>query len=89
MYFASTGSISYERACRLIKRLKEVNRADLLAAFKRIDINSDGFITENELYRVLTTVSDLVLNMNGVCNVYVKIKVKKMNMNSRVLILDT
>ena len=39
-----------------MRKEKPFNKDSLLKAFKKIDVNGDGFITLNELFRMLTMV---------------------------------
>jgi len=39
---------------------KRTTMADLMKAFKKIDLNGDGFISHDELYKVLTKVRVLL-----------------------------
>lgn len=52
----STDSISYNDFCDIMRKEKPVNKESLIKAFKCIDINGDGFITYDELFRLLTKV---------------------------------
>ncbi|XP_077981651.1 EF-hand calcium-binding domain-containing protein 7-like isoform X1 [Glandiceps talaboti] len=49
-----TDSLSYDDFCDIMKKEKATSRSDLMKAFKKIDINGDGYITHDELYKVLT-----------------------------------
>eukprot|EP00794_Sanderia_malayensis_P007928 gene7928-8783_t len=47
-------SLSYYQFCNILKQEQPASKSELLRAFKKIDINNDGFITHNELINVLT-----------------------------------
>ncbi|XP_078484728.1 EF-hand calcium-binding domain-containing protein 7 [Ciona intestinalis] len=49
-----TGGIGFKDFCRIIKDFKPTSKSQLLAGFRKIDINGDGFISESELYRLFT-----------------------------------
>ena len=56
-YWAQAGgSLSYEQFSLVMRREKKTATSDLMQAFRRIDRNGDGFITTQELQRVLTKV---------------------------------
>ena len=50
------GSMSYDQFCFVMQREKRTTMSDLMKAFRKIDINGDGYITAKELHRVLTKV---------------------------------
>jgi Ca2+-binding EF-hand superfamily protein len=41
----------------ICKREKATTADDLMKAFRKIDINGDGYISLDELYKIMTTVS--------------------------------
>ena len=49
--------MSYEQFCVVLRREKKTSMGDLMRAFKMIDRSGDGYITAEELHRVLTKVS--------------------------------
>ena len=51
----STEKLTYE-FCDVMRQEKPPSTSELLKAFKKMDINNDGYITHNELSRVLTQV---------------------------------
>ena len=55
-----TDGISFKEARNVARVLPDISRKQLLSAFKKIDINGDGFITDTELYKILTSVSFFV-----------------------------
>lgn len=56
-YWAQAGgSLSYEQFSLVMRREKKTSTSDLLQAFRRIDSKGDGFITTQELQRILTKV---------------------------------
>nr|XP_032826590.1 EF-hand calcium-binding domain-containing protein 7 [Petromyzon marinus]XP_032826591.1 EF-hand calcium-binding domain-containing protein 7 [Petromyzon marinus]XP_032826592.1 EF-hand calcium-binding domain-containing protein 7 [Petromyzon marinus] len=55
-YFpVSMSALDFEDVCEVARQERPVAREELLAAFRKIDRNSDGFLTCDELRRVLTT----------------------------------
>ncbi len=48
--------LTYYQFCNILKQESPTPKKELLKAFKKIDINGDGFITHDELISVLTTV---------------------------------
>jgi Ca2+-binding EF-hand superfamily protein len=49
-------SISYNNFCDIMRKEKPTSREALLKAFKKIDVNGDGYITYEELSKLLTMV---------------------------------
>lgn len=49
--------MSFGEFCDVLHHERPQTAEDLVSAFKKIDINGDGFITHSELKRVLTKVS--------------------------------
>ncbi|XP_071953053.1 EF-hand calcium-binding domain-containing protein 7-like [Antedon mediterranea] len=50
----NTTSLTYQDFCKIMKDEKVMNERELEKAFKKIDVNGDGFITYKELKKVLT-----------------------------------
>ena len=51
-------SYSFKQFCAILKQEPKTSKKDLIKAFKKIDINGDGFITHDELYQILTKRGD-------------------------------
>ena len=49
-------SISFRQFCSIVDQVSQTSKQDLLKAFRKIDVNGDGFITHDELFKVLTKV---------------------------------
>ena len=54
--FITTDSITFYQFCEILKDDKPMTKQALIKAFKKIDMNGDGFITHEELQKVLTMV---------------------------------
>ncbi|XP_065069056.1 EF-hand calcium-binding domain-containing protein 7-like [Rhopilema esculentum] len=50
----NTDSITFYQFCEILKDDKPMTKQALIKAFRKIDINGDGFITHEELQKVLT-----------------------------------
>ncbi|KAJ8040221.1 EF-hand calcium-binding domain-containing protein 7 [Holothuria leucospilota] len=50
----TTKSLTFEDFNKILQQLKPTSSDELLKAFRKIDVNGDGFITHNELAKVLT-----------------------------------
>jgi Ca2+-binding EF-hand superfamily protein len=48
--------MSYSEFCEIMKQEKQNSKNDLVSAFKKMDINNDGFISFSELKKALTMV---------------------------------
>ena len=48
--------MSYEQFCLVMKRERKTTMRDLMSSFRKIDLNGDGYITAEELHKVLTKV---------------------------------
>ena len=49
-------SIDFDDFCEICSQIPQTSVKDLLKAFKRVDRNGDGFISNSELQRMLTSV---------------------------------
>lgn len=49
--------------------MSQTSKQDLLKAFRKIDVNGDGFITHDELFKVLTKVRSKLCVF---CDVYIE-----------------
>lgn len=56
-------SLSFEDFCKILQQLKPTSGDDLMKAFRKIDVNGDGFITHSELTKVLTQVMGFVYKL--------------------------
>lgn len=54
-----TSKLNFDDFCEILKCEKKTEETELMRAFKKMDVNGYGFITHNELEKVLTTVSSL------------------------------
>lgn len=52
------GSLSFEDFCDICRKEPPTNENDLMRAFRKIDTSGDGFISNAELRKVLTTVGE-------------------------------
>lgn len=60
----STSKLNFDDFCEILKREKKMEGDELLRAFKKMDVNGDGYISLNELEKNLTTVSTLRLSVD-------------------------
>ncbi|CAH1773367.1 unnamed protein product [Owenia fusiformis] len=51
----STECLTFDDFCDICKNEPPTSEDDLMKAFKKIDVNSDGYITNKELMKVMTT----------------------------------
>lgn len=59
-YWTSTTSkLNFDDFCEILKCEKKTEEAELLRAFKKMDVNGDGYISHSELEKALTNVSCL------------------------------
>lgn len=49
--------LTFDEFVDICKKEKPTTADDLMKAFRKIDINGDGYISLEELYKVMTTVS--------------------------------
>lgn len=50
-----TESVSFDEFCRVAHQIPQTTESDIIKAFRKIDINGDGYITNSELKKMLTT----------------------------------
>lgn len=50
-------SVSFDEFCRVAHQIPLTTESDIIKAFRKIDINGDGYISNSELKKMLTTVS--------------------------------
>lgn len=50
-----TKKLNFDDFCEILKKEKPIDKNELMKAFRKMDLNNDGFITQEELYKVLTT----------------------------------
>nr|XP_046247099.1 EF-hand calcium-binding domain-containing protein 7 [Scatophagus argus] len=51
----TTSKLNFDDFCEILKREKKTEETELLRAFKKMDVNSDGYISHSELEKALTT----------------------------------
>jgi len=49
-------SLSFDDFCEICRKEPATTEDDLMRAFRKVDVNGDGFITNSELRKMLTTV---------------------------------
>lgn len=62
-----TSQLNFDDFCEILKCEKRIEETDLLRAFKKMDVNGDGYISHSELEKALTTVS----STKQTCNMWV------------------
>uniref|UniRef100_A0A3Q1H222 EF-hand domain-containing protein n=1 Tax=Anabas testudineus TaxID=64144 RepID=A0A3Q1H222_ANATE len=50
-----TSKLNFDDFCEILRCEKKTEKAELLRAFKKMDVNGDGYITHSELEKALTT----------------------------------
>lgn len=53
----STSKLNFDDFCEILKCEKKTEESELLRAFKKMDVNGDGYVSFSELEKALTTVS--------------------------------
>lgn len=51
-----TQRLNFDDFCEILRKEKPTEHDDILRVFRKLDINGDGYISQDELHRVLTTV---------------------------------
>lgn len=54
-----TSKLNFDDFCEILKCEKKTEESELMRAFKKMDVNGDGYILHRELEKALTTVSHL------------------------------
>ena len=52
--------MTYQQFCAVMRREKRTSETELMQAFRAIDTSGDGYITADELHRMLTKVGACV-----------------------------
>jgi len=55
--FIVAESLSFDDFCDICRKEPATTEEDLMKAFRKIDVNGDGFISNSELRKMLTTVN--------------------------------
>nr|XP_040040139.1 EF-hand calcium-binding domain-containing protein 7 [Gasterosteus aculeatus aculeatus] len=50
-----TSKLNFDDFCEILKNEKKTDETELMRAFKKMDLNSDGYISHSELQKALTT----------------------------------
>ncbi|XP_034737397.1 phosphoglucomutase-1-like isoform X3 [Etheostoma cragini] len=50
-----TSKLNFDDFCEILKNEKRTEEAELMRAFKKMDVNNDGYISHSELEKALTT----------------------------------
>ena len=67
-------TISYGTFCDIMRKEKPVTKESLLRAFKKFDINGDGYVTHDELTKMLTMVCFLCTSFLKVFVAYTRMR---------------
>uniref|UniRef100_A0A8C7KYM4 EF-hand calcium binding domain 7 n=1 Tax=Oncorhynchus kisutch TaxID=8019 RepID=A0A8C7KYM4_ONCKI len=59
----STTKLNFDDFCEIVKNERPTEVHELMRAFRKMDINGDGYISHNELHIVLTSVSTASLKL--------------------------
>ena len=51
--------LTFDEFCKICQKERVTTEDDLMKAFKKIDINGDGYLSHSELKKVMTTVCGL------------------------------
>lgn len=54
-----TSKLNFDDFCEILKCERQTEEAELMRAFKTMDVNGDGYIFHSALEKALTTVSDV------------------------------
>jgi len=57
-------AITFDDFCDICRKEPATTEEDLMRAFRKIDVNGDGFISNSELRKMLTTVKITCLSVN-------------------------
>lgn len=53
----TTSALTFDDFCEILKSEKGTEESELLRAFRKMDVNGDGYVSHGELEKALTTVS--------------------------------
>ena len=94
--FCTTEFLTFDNFVDICDEMPLTSKEELIKAFRKIDINGDGFITNDELLKVMTTVSGVpVLHMlepvkRTWCSCLVRVKKQtRKSHKAMILKLDT
>jgi len=57
VFFIIAESLTFDNFCDICRKEPATTEEDLMKAFRKIDVNGDGFISNSELRKMLTTVN--------------------------------
>ncbi|XP_027708634.1 EF-hand calcium-binding domain-containing protein 7 isoform X1 [Vombatus ursinus] len=65
-----TAKLNFDDFCAILKKEKPTSKSELLKAFKKIDVNNDGYILHTDLYKILTKRGEKMTpeEMNAIIN---------------------
>ncbi|XP_078012807.1 EF-hand calcium-binding domain-containing protein 7 isoform X2 [Phascolarctos cinereus] len=65
-----TAKLNFDDFCAILKKEKPTSKSELLKAFKKIDVNNDGYISHADLYKILTKRGEKMTpeEMNAIIN---------------------
>ncbi|XP_063748020.1 EF-hand calcium-binding domain-containing protein 7 isoform X2 [Eleginops maclovinus] len=62
-----TTKLNFDEFCQILKSEKKTEETELMRAFKKMDVNSDGYISHSELEKALTTFCRLLVSTAEQC----------------------
>ena len=65
--FVISADLTFNDFCNICAKEPATSEDELMKAFKKIDLNGDGYLSNSELRKVLTTVSHLLFGISVVC----------------------
>ncbi|KAM8873682.1 EF-hand calcium-binding domain-containing protein 7 isoform 2-T2 [Spinachia spinachia] len=84
-----TSKLNFDDFCEILKNEKKTDETELMRAFKKMDLNSDGYISHSELEKALTTFCRLLASTAQQCEaaalerLEANAKLKRQNFGSR------
>ena len=71
MFLFSIDGMTFDEFVEVCRKVPATTEDDLMKAFRKIDINGDGYISLDELYKIMTTVTIVSLSCSDSFHLFI------------------